>query len=183
MDTKSASEWVTRFSAIVPAASPVLDLACGSGRHTWLFAAAGHPVTAVDRDISKLAKTARLLGVEIIQADLERPAGWPLPGCKFGGIVVASYLYRPLFPNILEALDESGVLIYETFALGNEKFGKPSNPDFLLKPGELLEMVHGQLHVVAYEHGQIDHPRPAIVQRICAVRATSDLDYTNGPQI
>jgi len=107
-------------------------------------------------------------GVSVQHADLEL-APLPLEGRRFAGIVVTNYLYRPLFAQVLEALAEDGVLIYETFALGNERFGKPSNPDFLLRPGELLELAHGKLRVLAYEDLQVRVPRPAMVQRICAV--------------
>jgi hypothetical protein len=95
---------------------------------------------------------------------------WPFEGQTFDGIVVANYLHRPLFPRLLEALAPGGVLIYETFAAGNERFGKPSNPAFLLKPGELLEAVRGHLDVIAYEALEVSEPRPAVVQRICAVK-------------
>ena len=170
MNNQDVSDWVARFSDAVPADASVLDLACGSGCHTWFFASSGHPVTAVDKGISRLVQNARPLGVEMIEADLEDGPEWPFAGRTFGAIVVTNYLHRPLFPLILEALQPGGVLIYETFAIGNERYGKPSRPAFLLKPGELLEMVSGTLRVLAYEHGKIEVPRPAIVQRICAVR-------------
>ncbi|MEM7426791.1 MAG: class I SAM-dependent methyltransferase [Pseudomonadota bacterium] len=163
------STWVQRFMHLVPEGAPVLDVACGSGRHTWLFAAAGHPVTAVDRDISRLSRGARPLGVEMLQADLEDGSSWPLEGRTFGGIVVTNYLHRPLFHHLLRSLSQGGILIYETFALGNEAFGRPSNPDFLLGAGELIQQVSGKLQVIAYETGLIDSPRKAVVQRICAV--------------
>ena len=102
-------------------------------------------------------------------ADIE--AGpWPYAGRTFDGIVVANYLHRPLMPHLLDALAQPGVLIYETFALGNERYGRPSNPDYLLRPGELLEAVRGRLTVVSYEHMAVSDPRPAMVQRICATR-------------
>jgi SAM-dependent methyltransferase len=160
------SAWVARFAALIAPGGACLDLACGGGRHTRLLAARGHAVTAVDRDAEAIAALRGLAGVEAVVADLE--AGpWPLPGRRFAAVVVANYLYRPLFPAILNALEDGGVLIYETFAVGNERFGRPRNPDFLLRPGELLDVVRGRLTVVAYEHGLID--RPAVVQRICAV--------------
>ncbi len=164
------SPWVERFAPLVAAGGIVLDLACGGGRHTRLFRAAGHPVVALDADISRLADMASDPDVEMIAADLEDGAPWPLAGRRFAAIVVANYLHRPLFPHILDALDDGGVLIYETFGRGNERFGRPRNPDFLLAPGELLQLVAGRLQVVAYEHGEVAHPRPAVVQRICAVK-------------
>lgn len=167
---QSPSEWVRRWAACITAGGEVLDLACGSGRHSCFLAAAGYRVCAVDRDAQAIAALAGVAGVSMQVADLER-APWPLEGRRFAGIVVANYLYRPLLPRLLEALAEDGTLIYETFALGNERFGKPSNPDFLLRPGELLELVRGKLRVLAYEDLQVSLPKPAMVQRICAVGA------------
>lgn len=157
-----------RWAQRVPAGGRVLDLACGRGRHARFFAARGHPVEAVDRDADKLAALAEVPGVTTRCADLEG-GPWPYAGERFAGIVVVNYLHRPLFPHLLAALALEGVLIYETFALGNEKFGRPSNPDFLLRPGELLEVVRGRLRVIAYEELFVTDPRPAVVQRLCAV--------------
>jgi SAM-dependent methyltransferase len=161
--------WVARFAALVPAGGAVLDVACGGGRHGRLFAARGHPVTLLDRDRSGVADLAGRPGVEIVTADLEDGSPFPLAGRHFAAIVVVNYLHRPLFPVLIEALAPGGVLVWQTFARGNERFGKPSNPDFLLKPGELLAAVRGRLTVVAYEHGEVAAPRPAVIQRICAV--------------
>jgi SAM-dependent methyltransferase len=155
----------------VSAGAPVLDLACGQGRHTRLFLARGHPVTAVDIDVSGLEDIARHPGLEIVRADLEDGTPWPLPGRRFGAVVVTNYLCRPLFSHIIGAVDAEGLLLYETFALGNEAHGRPTNPDFLLRPGELIERVQGRLEIVAYEHGFLERPRPMVRQRICAVRA------------
>ena len=113
---------------------------------------------------------AGAVGVETLAADLEG-APWPLHGRSFGGVLVTNYLHRPLFARIVESVAADGVLIYETFAMGNERFGKPSNPDFLLRPGELLSVVAGEFRVIAYEDLQVGGPRPAMVQRICAVRS------------
>lgn len=163
-----AAPWVARFLALVPADGAILDVAAGRGRHARLALARGLRVTAVDRDVSGVADLAAV--AEIVEADLE--AGpWPFGGRRFAGVIVTNYLHRPLFPALVAAVAEGGVLIYETFAEGNEVFGKPSNPDFLLAPGELLEAVRGTLTVVAYEHGQVDRPRRAVIQRIAAVRA------------
>ena len=163
------SPWVVRFAPLPAGGGAVLDLACGNGRHARLFRAAGHPVVALDKDIAAVRDMEADAGVEVIATDLEGGAPWPLGGRRFAGIVVVNYLHRPLFPDMLAALDDGGVLIYETFARGNERFGRPRNPDFLLAPGELLELVQGRLRVVAYEHGVVSQPRPAVVQRICAV--------------
>jgi len=166
-----ASPWVVRFAALIPAGGTVLDLACGSGRHVRFLRARGHKVVALDRDLSRLGGLKDEDGVEPVEADLEDGSPWPLPARRFAGIVVTNYLHRPLFPVLADSLAEGGVLIYETFAAGNERFGRPSNPDFLLRPGELLAAVRGKLRVVAYEDGIVRLPRPAAIQRICAVRA------------
>lgn len=156
------SGWVLRFAPLIPAGGIVLDVACGSGRHSRYLAGLGHRVIAVDRDPAPdLSQT-----VEVVTADLEAGA-WPFSGLVFSGIVVTNYLHRPLIPILLQSLD--GVLIYETFARGNERFGKPSNPHFLLEAGELLEFVRGKLKVLAYEDLIVEEPRPAAIQRICAV--------------
>ncbi|MGE0748167.1 MAG: class I SAM-dependent methyltransferase [Rhodospirillales bacterium] len=160
------SAWVVRFAALIAPGGACLDLACGGGRHARLLAGRGYPVTAVDRDSDAIAALRTVPGVEATAADLEGGT-WPLAGRQFAGVVVANYLHRPLFPAILDALAPGGVLIYETFAAGNERFGRPRNPDFLLRPGELLDAVRGRLTVVAYEHGVTE--RPAVVQRLCAV--------------
>ena len=160
-----------RFAPLVPAGAPVLDLAAGGGRHARLFLARGHRVSALDRDVSGLEDLRAVRGCEIVQADLEDGSPWPLAGRRFGAVVVTNYLWRPLFASIIAAVDEGGVLLYETFALGNEAYGPPRNPDFLLRPGELLEAVRGELQIVAYEHGFDAHPRPAVRQRICARRS------------
>ncbi len=160
------SPLVARFLALAPVRGQVLDLAAGGGRHTRLARARGFTVTAVDRDLSGLAAEP---GIEIVEADLEA-APWPLTGRRFAAVIVTNYLHRPLFPLLVAAVAEGGALIYETFAQGNEAFGKPSNPDFLLAPGELLEAVRGTLTVAAYEHGQVETPRAAVIQRIAAVR-------------
>lgn len=168
------SPWVVRFSALPSA--PVLDLACGSGRHVRFLVGRGMAVTAVDRDLSRLGDLRDHARVTALEADLESDtAPWhPEPGA-YGGVIVTNYLYRPLLPGLVAALKPGGVLIYETFAQGNEALGKPSNPDFLLRPGELLDAVRGRLTVVAYEHGTVTQPRPAVIQRICAVQASPSL--------
>lgn len=166
-DLQTPSAWVIRWAGLIPAGGRVLDIACGNGRHARFFASRGHPVEAVDRDPALLPRLAGIPGISTRCADLE--AGqWPYPGDRFAGIVVANYLHRPLFPHLLVALAAGGVLIYETFAAGNERYGRPSNPDYLLKPGELLEVVRGRLTVIAYEELDVSEPRPAAVQRICA---------------
>lgn len=163
------SAWVRRFAPLIAPGGAVLDLACGHGRHARYLAGRGHAVEAVDRDAEGLAHLAAVPDVTTRQADLEG-GPWPYAGCRFAGIVVANYLHRPLFPRLIDALEEGGVLIYETFMIGNERFGRPSNPEFLLSPGELLEAFGRQLVVIAFEQGEVARPKPAVVQRICAAR-------------
>ena len=157
-----------QWAGLVAPGVPVLDVAAGRGRHSLFFAERDHPVTAIDRDIAALASHDK---IESIQADLEDGSPWPLPGRTFGAVIVANYLHRPLFPKLLDALAPSGVLLYETFMEGNERFGRPSRPEFLLKDGELLELVRGRLSVIAYEARMISQPKMAMVQRIAARRS------------
>ncbi len=161
------SAWVLRWVASIRPGGAVLDVACGRGRHSRLLARLGFEVDAVDRDTSLFE--AKPDSVRLLEADLE--AGpWPYPSRRFDGIVVTNYLHRPLLPTFVDSLEPGGVLVYETFARGQERYGKPSNPAFLLAPGELLEAVRGRLRVVAYEDLAVEEPRPAVVQRICARR-------------
>lgn len=165
------SPWVQRFAPLIPGGE-VLDLACGSGRHARHLQALGHAVVAVDRDPAALAAAAGP-GIVTSEIDLEEEgAAWPFGPQRFAGIVVTNYLHRPLLAGMVGSLAANGVLIYETFADGNAAFGKPSNPDFLLKAGELLDLAkqHG-LRVIAFEDGIVNQPKQAMVQRICAVKA------------
>jgi SAM-dependent methyltransferase len=164
------SAWVERWAGRVHAGGTVLDVACGSGRHARFFAARGHAVAAVDRDAAAVAALRQIPDVTILCADIEG-GPWPYAGRAFDAVVVTNYLHRPLFPALLDALAPGGVLIYETFAAGNERYGRPSNPDFLLRPGELLEVARGRLRVLAFEQMYVETPKPAMVQRICAIRA------------
>lgn len=163
------SAWITRWAALVTSGGAVLDVACGAGRHARWFAARGHPVDAVDRDAAAIEALRGVPGLSPLCADIES-GPWPYTGRQYAAVVVANYLHRPLFPALLDALSPGGVLLYETFAAGNERYGRPRNPAFLLQPGELLEAARGRLRVVAYEDVELAHPRPACVQRICAVR-------------
>lgn len=173
------SPWVVRFASRIPAGE-VLDLACGSGRHSYLLAGLGYRVCAVDQDAEALHELAEA-GIATCHVDLEsgREASWPFAPQRFTGIVATNYLHRPLFSRILDSLAPGRVLIYETFGDGNAHFGKPSNPDFLLRPGELLELARyaqpQPLRVLAFEDGYVDTPKPAMVQRICAIKAADIL--------
>lgn len=163
------SPWIVRFAHLVPPGARLLDLACGHGRHARLFAARGARVLAVDRDAEALATLAAVRGIETRLVDLES-GDWPLRGERFGAIVVTNYLHRPLFPLLLGALAPDGTLLYETFAEGNEAFGRPSNPAFLLARDELHEIVRNRLTVVAFEQGRASAAgRDAVVQRVAAV--------------
>jgi SAM-dependent methyltransferase len=162
------SSWVAHWSHLLSAGCSVLDLACGHGRHMCHFAALGHSVTGVDRNPDAITAVSHL--GEAICADIEN-GPWPLQDRTFGGVVVTNYLWRPLWPYILASLAPTGVLIYETFSAGNESVGKPSRPDFLLHPAELLAVCK-DLRVVAFEEGFLTQPE-RFVQRIVAVRETS----------
>lgn len=166
------SPWVTRFAPLIARRGEVLDYACGGGRHARWLAARGFRVEAADRDGVVLELLAGLPNVQPRVVDLE--AGpWPYAGRRFDAVVVTNYLFRPRLAELPRLLGPGGVLIYETFMVGNERFGKPTNPDFLLRPGELLDLVRPGFHVVAFEQGELAQPRPAVIQRICAVKGAT----------
>jgi SAM-dependent methyltransferase len=158
---------VARWAPLVER-GPLLDVACGGGRHARLFAERGIEVVAVDRERQSFSSNIRF-----VEADLENGNPWPFAGQRFAAIVVANYLHRPLFPHLLASLDEGGVLIYETFMIGNEKYGRPSNPEFLLRPGELLESF-ATLAVAGFEQGRVERPKAAMIQRLCALRGAAE---------
>ena len=165
--TEAPSAWVRRWTPLIRPAGQVLDLACGGGRHMQWLASQGHEVLGVDRSPEALA-LASSFG-PTLQADIEN-GPWPLEGRSFDAVVVTHYLWRPLWPQILDSLAPGGVLIYETFAQGHETVGRPSRPDFLLAPGELLKVAtQGGLRVVAYEDGFAPSPE-RFIQRLAAVR-------------
>jgi SAM-dependent methyltransferase len=150
--------------------SHVLDLACGAGRHARLFLERGCRVLAVDRDVSALADLRNDPHLEVLEIDLERGSDYPLAGRLFDAVIVVNYLHRPRLADLVNSVAPGGLLLYETFAAGHERFGRPRNPDFLLEPGELLDAVRGRLRVLAYEDLDICEPSPAAVQRIAAHR-------------
>lgn len=164
------SPWVRRFAPLIRQAGRVLDLAAGGGRHTRLLLDMGFAVTAVDRDVAQLQQFA---GVRCEVRELDLETGDPNAaivalGGGYDGIVVINYLHRPLLPGLAKELAPGGVLIYQTFAAGNERLGRPRNPDFLLRPGELLGAFAG-LTIVAFEQGEVAMPRPAVIQRLAAI--------------
>ncbi len=162
------SPWIVRFAPLVASGARVLDLAAGRGRHALFFAERGARVVAVDRDAAALATFAGSPLVETRVADVEQGA-WPFSGELFDAVVAVHYLHRALFPHLLAVLAGDGALLYETFARGNAVYGKPSNPAFLLEPGELLALARERLTVVAFEQGRVDRPSPAVIQRLAAV--------------
>jgi len=164
------SPWIERHAALIRAGGRVLDLAAGGGRHTRLLLARGYSVVATDRDTKALESAfAGHHACRIVALDLENGEAWRL-GAGYDGIVVSNYLFRPVFADLVAALGPAGVLLYETFMLGNERFGKPSNPDFLLRSNELIEVFAPQLTVLAFEQGVVSQPRPAAIQRLAAVK-------------
>lgn len=154
---------------MIPAHGRVLDLACGGGRHAVLLSGRGHPVDAVDRDLTLSATVRETPGVTWREYDLEaRP--WPFPPGTYQGVVVTNYLHRPLLPHLVDVLARGGALIYATYSMGQEVLGRPRNPQHLLMPGELLEAVRGRMRVVAYEDVLEAGSSPARVQRLCAIK-------------
>ena len=164
------SPWVTRYAAAFGPGTTALDLACGAGRHSRWLAARGLHVTAVDRDLAGIKDIINTPNIEAIACDLEDGTPWPLNGQVFDVVVVTNYLYRPLLPTILNAVASAGLLIYETFALGNERFGRPKNPNFLLQQGELATLMDARFEVLGFEDLTVTAPRPAVIQHIAARR-------------
>ena len=163
------SAWVCRFASLIKPHGRVLDLACGTGRNTLWLAGQGWQVEAVDRDAASLAPLQGLANITTRQADLEN-AAWPYTGQMFDAIVVCRYLHRPLLPLLADSLTTQGILIYETFMQGHELYGRPQNPDFLLKSNELLQAFMPDLTIIAFEQGKLEQSPPAVLQRICALR-------------
>jgi SAM-dependent methyltransferase len=167
-DDRQPSPWIERFAHLVAGGATVLDVAAGRGRHARYFAARGARVVAVDRDADALAALHGVDGVEVVVADLESQR-WPFGDRKFDAVVVANYLHRPLLATLVAAMHADAVLLYDTFAVGQPQFGRPSNPDFLLRAGELLDVVRGSLTIVAFEQGRVDERVASVRQRLAAV--------------
>lgn len=178
------SDWIVRWADLIPPGGTVLDVACGSGRHVRFLAGRGHAVLALDRDPAALAALAGLPGVAVLCADIEG-GPWPFgadgvagqAGRTFDAVIVTNYLHRPLFPALAAAVGPGGVLLYETFMQGNERFGKPSNPAFLLAPDELLGAFAPALATVAFEQGRAPAPRAAMIQRLAASRRAAEATF------
>ena len=160
-DIVAPSPWVVRWGSLIERGD-VLDVACGGGRHSKWFVERGVSVVAVDRVPQSIP------GARFVLADLEAGQGWPFRSNRFAGIIVTNYLHRPLFADLRASLAPDGVLIYETFMVGNERYGRPSNPSFLLQPGELLA-AFADLRVLAFEQGRVESPKTAVIQRLCAI--------------
>lgn len=163
------SPWIARFLPDLPSTGHGLDLACGSGRHLRALIAAGWHMTGIDRDISGLQDLAGQRQVDAIQADLEDGSPFPLAGRHFDLVIVTNYLHRPLLPLLPDLLAPGGWLLYETFMVGQERYGRPTSPDFLLQPDELLHRTLGRLTIRAFEQGDVIHPQPRCVQRLAAL--------------
>lgn len=166
---EAPSDWLMKHTQHIKPSGHVLDVAAGKGRNARWLAQQGFKVEAVDRDRQALESMKGVEDINLRVADIEND-GWPYIGQSFDAIVVCRYLHRPLFPALCETLAPEGVLIYETFMQGHEAYGKPSNPDFLLRPDELLEVFQNQLEVIAFEQGFQEFPKPSVTQRICAIR-------------
>lgn len=162
------SEWVQRFLSGVKSGGNVLDVACGAGRHMRLALEMGYGVTGIDRDLSRVEDLAGRQDVGLVEADIETGHAFPLKDMRYDGVIVTNYLHRPILSDIIGCVAKDGVLIYETAAVGNERYGKPANPDYLLKPNELIDAVSGSLVVVAYEHGLREQSHPRLTARIAA---------------
>ena len=175
-----ASRWVKRWASLIPKHGRVLDLACGNGRHARYLNDMGFSIVATDIEASALASFESVETIETLRADLEGEE-CPFPRQSFDGSVVTNYLHRPLFSKLAQALNSKGILIYESFAQGNQRHGRPSNPDYLLRPGELLDVFDPLLNVVAYEFGVENEPRPAVKQRICAVNSDATVHLPASP--
>jgi SAM-dependent methyltransferase len=173
---KQPSAWVVQWAKAIPATGSILDLACGSGRHLQHLAQRGQPVVGIDVDISAAVDLERQPNIALHQRDLEQPDAALsdlLPDADYAGIVVTNYLHRPLLNSLPNHLAAGGILIYETFALGNEKYGRPRNSHFLLRPDELLDAYSGRLNILGFEQGFTATPYPAVMQRICAEKVAS----------
>jgi SAM-dependent methyltransferase len=164
------SQWVVKHAAFIHKGGRVLDLACGSGRHAIWLAGQGYQVDAVDRDDQAVAAMQGMPNISVSVTDIET-GHWPQTGQRYDGIVVSRYLFRPLLKTLAAMLNSDEVLIYETFMLGNECYGRPSNPDYLLQPDELHLVYAPLLKIHAFEQGKVDNPVPAMMQRICAINS------------
>jgi cyclopropane fatty-acyl-phospholipid synthase-like methyltransferase len=160
------SQWIVKYAPLINKKGRVLDLACGRGRHAIWLAKHDFQVDALDRDALMTSNMVGINNINVLTVDIET-GDWPQLAQRYDGIVVSRYLYRPLLRTLAGILNPGGVLIYETFMTGNERYGRPSNPDFLLRPNELFETYSPLLNIVSFEQGEEEMPRPAFMQRIC----------------
>ena len=167
-NASAPSDWVMAFVDRIRPGGRILDVACGHGRHMRMALDRGYHVTGLDRDLSGVADLTDWPQVELVQADLERGEPFPLKGRTFDGVIVTNYLWRPVLADIVACVADDGILIYQTFARGQEKFGRPTNKDFLLTRNELIAAVLPKMTVIAFEHGLIDSDPPRVIQRIVA---------------
>lgn len=163
------SAWIVKYAPLINKKGRVLDLACGNGRHAMWFAKYDFHVDAMDCDDQVTSNMVGINNINVIVVDVEA-SDWPQSDQRYDGLVVSRYLYRPLLQTLATMLNPGGVLIYETFMVGNERYGKPSNPDFLLRPNELFEVYSPLLSIVSFEQGEEEMPRPVVMQRICAIK-------------
>lgn len=174
--TMNPSEWIVRYAPLIGEGASILDLACGSGRNGRVFLGGGRKVTFVDIDTSGVQDLAGVRGVEILEADLEgsshQGGGWPFGQKRFDCVIVVNYLWRPILDDICAAVAPGGILLYETFMIGNEAFGRPRSPDFLLNPGELVDAAGEDFHILAFEEGAVGTPPSAVKQALAARRKT-----------
>ena len=174
--TPTPSPWISRNAPLAPPGGRVLDLACGAGRNGRLFLEAGHPTVFLDIDTSAVSDLSKTKNAQILQFGLENhpdsaaPYNWPFEKNEFSAVIVTNYLWRPLLPVLVDSVAPKGVFLYETCAEGQEAFGRPRNPEFLLKTGELLDVVRNRLRIIAYGQEVRDAPNPAVIQHIAAIR-------------
>lgn len=168
------SPWIVKYAPLIPKSGRVLDLACGRGRHAIWLAMQGYQIDAIDHDEKAVSGMAGMDNINVFINDIEASA-WPQSDLRYDGLIVSRYLYRPLLRTLAMLLNPGGVLIYETFMVGNERHGKPSNPHFLLQPNELLEIYSPLLNIISFEQREEQYPRPAVMQRICAARPPFNL--------
>ena len=166
----SPEEWVKKHIHLIPEKSTVADIACGKGRHTRLLLRRGFFVVAFDKDVSGLRDIPPTPNLRVVEVDLEADNECLKHPKEFSAIIVVNYLHRPLFDNLIHALKPGGILIYQTFMVGNERYGRPHNTDYLLKENELSTRLEAEFRIIEFDQGYIEYPKPAVIQKICATK-------------